>query len=160
MIFVLCQSLTNQNTPEFASCYHWRMCDSVADIPLRREYPKIGRTDDAEVVGNRVAEDGPVFRHLLAQETQNGIAEVVVGRLAPICASRFYASTPIGARLDQGAGSSWECNGLQSGILALPATAPPNLPPAAPVGPVPLPPFGAIGKDRPECLSLVHVQGV
>ena len=97
------------------------MCDSVADIPLRLEYPKIGRTDDAEVVGNRVAEDGPVFRHLLAQETQNGIAEVVVGRLAPICASRFYASTPIGARLDQGAGSSWECNGLQSGILALPA---------------------------------------
>src|SRR6516165_3018493 len=54
------------------------------DIPLRLEYPKIGRIDDAEIVADRIAEDGPVFRHLLAQETQNGITEVVVGRVAPI----------------------------------------------------------------------------
>ena len=53
-------------------------------IPLRLEYPKIGRIDDAEIVADRIAEDGPVFRHLLAQETQNGITEVVVGRVAPI----------------------------------------------------------------------------
>src|SRR6516162_3111140 len=55
-----------------------------ATIPLRLEYPKIGRIDDAEIVADRIAEDGPVFRHLLAQETQNGITEVVVGRVAPI----------------------------------------------------------------------------
>src|SRR5215813_8507596 len=53
-------------------------------IPLRLEYPKIGRIDDAEIVGDRIAEDSPVFRHLLAQETQNGITEIVVGRVAPI----------------------------------------------------------------------------
>ena len=53
-------------------------------IPLRLEYPKIGRIDDAEIIADRIAEDGPVFRHLLAQETQNGITEVVVGRVAPI----------------------------------------------------------------------------
>ena len=35
-------------------------------IPLRLENPKIGRIDDAEIVSDRIAEDGPVFRHLLA----------------------------------------------------------------------------------------------
>ena len=57
---------------------------TVLGIPLRLEYPKIGRIDDAEIVANRIAEDDPVFRHLLAQETQNGVTEVVVGRVAPI----------------------------------------------------------------------------
>ncbi len=46
--------------------------------------PKIGRVDDAEIVGNRIAEDGPVFRHLHAQEMQNGSAEVVVARVASV----------------------------------------------------------------------------
>jgi hypothetical protein len=49
----------------------------ISIIPLPLEDPKIGRIDDAEIVGDRIAEDGPVFRHLLAQETQNGITEVV-----------------------------------------------------------------------------------
>src|SRR5271166_1375864 len=53
-------------------------------IPLRLENPKIGRVDDAEIVGNRIAEDGPVFRHLHAQEMQNGSAEVVVARVASV----------------------------------------------------------------------------
>ncbi len=54
------------------------------DIPLRLENPKIGRVDDAEIVGDRIAEDGPVFRHLHAQEMQNGSAEVVVARVASV----------------------------------------------------------------------------
>ena len=37
-----------------------------ADIPLCLENPKIGGVDDAEIVGDRIAEDGPVFRHFLA----------------------------------------------------------------------------------------------
>src|ERR1700730_4000593 len=37
-------------------------------IPLCRENPKIGRVYDAEVVSDRIAEDRPVFRYLLAQE--------------------------------------------------------------------------------------------
>ena len=53
-------------------------------IPLRLENPKIGRVDDAEIVGDRIAEDGPVFRHLHAQEMQNGSAEVVVARVASV----------------------------------------------------------------------------
>src|SRR5215471_10206743 len=61
-----------------------RIPSSNPTIPLRLEYPKIGRIDDAEIVGDRIAEDSPVFRHLLAQETQNGITEIVVGRVAPI----------------------------------------------------------------------------
>ena len=56
----------------------------LAYIPLRLENPKIGRVDDAEIVGNRIAEDGPVFRHLHAQEMQNGSAEVVVARVASV----------------------------------------------------------------------------
>ena len=36
------------------------------DIPLRLEYPKIGRIDDAEIVGDRITEGGPVFWCLLA----------------------------------------------------------------------------------------------
>ena len=54
------------------------------NIPLRLENPKIGRVDDAEIVGDRIAEDGPVFRHLHAQEMQNGSAEVVVARVASV----------------------------------------------------------------------------
>ena len=76
------------------------------------EYPKIGRIDDAEIIADRIAEDGPVFRHLLAQETQNGITEVVVGRVAPIVRHVSVHQPSIGARLGQGAGSSWECNGV------------------------------------------------
>ena len=34
-------------------------------IPLCLENPKIGGLDDAEVVADRIAEDGPVFRDLL-----------------------------------------------------------------------------------------------
>ena len=37
-------------------------------IPLCLENPKIGRAYDAEVVSDRIAEDRPVFRYLLAQE--------------------------------------------------------------------------------------------
>jgi hypothetical protein len=40
-------------------------------IPYALRTRKIGRVDDAEIVGNRIAEDGPVFRHLHAQEMQN-----------------------------------------------------------------------------------------
>ena len=57
---------------------------NLTGIPLRLENPKIGRVDDAEIVGNRIAEDGPVFRHLHAQEMQNGSAEVVVARVASV----------------------------------------------------------------------------
>ena len=35
-------------------------------IPLYLDNPKIGRVYDAEVIGDRIAEDRPVFRHLLA----------------------------------------------------------------------------------------------
>ena len=41
---------------------------AVTDIPLCLENPKIGRAYDAEVVSDRIAEDRPVFRYLLAQE--------------------------------------------------------------------------------------------
>ena len=37
-------------------------------IPLRLENPKIGGVDDAEIVGDRIAEDRPVSWYLLAQE--------------------------------------------------------------------------------------------
>ena len=80
------------------------------DIPLRLENPKIGRVDDAEIVGNRIAEDGPVFRHLHAQEMQNGSAEVVVASDGFGYGSRDDASAPITARSDRDAGSSSECN--------------------------------------------------
>src|SRR5437588_12903770 len=53
-------------------------------IPLRPENPKIGGVYNAEVVGDRIAEDGPVFRHLLPQEMQNGSAEVIVGRMGTV----------------------------------------------------------------------------
>ena len=56
----------------------------IDHIPLRLENPKIGRVDVAEIVGNRIAENGPVFRHLHAQEMQNGSAEVVVARVASV----------------------------------------------------------------------------
>ena len=52
-------------------------------IPLCLENPKIGGVDDAEIVGE-IAEDGPVFRYLLAQEIQDRSAEVVVGRVAAV----------------------------------------------------------------------------
>ena len=41
---------------------------STTGIPLCLENPKIGRAYDAEVVSDRIAEDRPVFRYLLAQE--------------------------------------------------------------------------------------------
>ena len=41
---------------------------SLLYIPLCLENPKIGRAYDAEVVSDRIAEDRPVFRYLLAQE--------------------------------------------------------------------------------------------
>ena len=53
-------------------------------IHLRLENPKIGGVDDAEIVGDRIAVDGTVFRHLLAQEFQKGSAEVIVGRVAAV----------------------------------------------------------------------------
>ena len=52
------------------------------NIPLCLDNPKIGRVYNAEVVGDRIAEDGPVFLHLHAQEMQNGSAELIVGRVA------------------------------------------------------------------------------
>src|SRR5262249_47592153 len=58
-------------------------------IHLRLENPKIGGVDDAEVVGDRIAEDSPVFRHLLAQEMQNRSAEVVIARVAPVVGHVF-----------------------------------------------------------------------
>ncbi|MGD0025753.1 MAG: hypothetical protein ABSC37_14215, partial [Xanthobacteraceae bacterium] len=39
-------------------------------IPLRLENPKFGRIDDPEIIGDRIAEYRPVFRHVLAQELQ------------------------------------------------------------------------------------------
>src|SRR5262245_10491114 len=56
----------------------------LSDIPLRLENPKIGGVDDAEIVGDRIAEDCPFFRYLLAQEMQNRSAELVVGRVAAV----------------------------------------------------------------------------
>ena len=56
----------------------------TCSIPLRPENPKIGGVYNAEVVGDRIAEDGPVFRHLLPQEMQNGSAEVIVGRMGAV----------------------------------------------------------------------------
>jgi hypothetical protein len=55
--------------------------EKYKNIPLCLENPKIGGVDDAEVVGDRIAEDGPVFRYLLTQEIQDGSAEIVVGRV-------------------------------------------------------------------------------
>src|ERR1700719_2601679 len=55
-----------------------------SNIHLRPENPKFGGVDDAEIVGDRIAEDGPVLRHPLAQEVQHGLAEIVVGRVAPV----------------------------------------------------------------------------
>ena len=46
--------------------------------------PKFLWVDDAEIVGDRIAEDCPVFRYLLAQEMQNRSAELVVGRVAAV----------------------------------------------------------------------------
>ena len=45
-----------------------RYGEGILYIPLRLENPKIGGIDDAEIVGDRIAEDRPVFRYLLAQE--------------------------------------------------------------------------------------------
>jgi hypothetical protein len=59
-------------------------CFTVISIPLRLENPKIGGVDDAEIVGDRIAEDRPVFRYLLAQEMQNRSAELVVGLVAAV----------------------------------------------------------------------------
>ena len=64
------------------------------DIPLRLENPKIGRVDDAEIVGDRITEGGPVFRYLLAQEMQNRSTEVVVSRVAPIVGQMSMHQSP------------------------------------------------------------------
>src|SRR5258708_14467734 len=74
--------------------YYGARCDKKLTIHLRLDNPKIGRVDDAEVIGDRIAEDGPVFRHLLAQEMQNGFAEVTVGRVAAIVGHVFVHQPP------------------------------------------------------------------
>src|SRR5882672_1141587 len=58
-------------------------------IPLFLENPKIGGVDDAKVVGDRIAEDGPFFWHFLPQEMQYGIAEIVVGGVASVVGHMF-----------------------------------------------------------------------
>jgi hypothetical protein len=63
-------------------------------IRLRLENPKIGRIDDAEIVGDRITEGGPVFWYLLAQEMQNRSTEVVVGRVALIVGHVSMHQTP------------------------------------------------------------------
>jgi hypothetical protein len=45
-----------------------RLRGAIFGIPLRLENPKIGGVDDAEIVGDRIAEDRPVSWYLLAQE--------------------------------------------------------------------------------------------
>ena len=35
---------------------------------LRFENPKIGRIDHSEIISDRIAEDGPIFRYFLAEE--------------------------------------------------------------------------------------------
>jgi hypothetical protein len=55
-------------TTDFQAVSWERYAGGVFNIPLCLENPKIGRAYDAEVVSDRIAEDRPVFRYLLAQE--------------------------------------------------------------------------------------------
>ena len=45
-------------------------------IPRSRHDPKVLGRDDAEVVGNRIAEVRPIARNLFAQETERRVGEV------------------------------------------------------------------------------------
>jgi hypothetical protein len=45
-------------------------------IPCSRHHPKILRIDDTEIVGDRIAEFGPVARHFFAQEIERRIGEL------------------------------------------------------------------------------------
>ena len=87
-----------------------RVMSPNLDIPLRLENPKIGRVDDAEIVGNRNCRRRPSF----SAPPRAGNAERI-GRSRCSsggfgCGSRGDASAPITARSDRGAGSSSECN--------------------------------------------------
>ena len=62
----------------------WDGCGGTGhcDIPRSRHDPKILGRDDAEVVGDRVAEVRPIARNLFAQETAQGRAQVGATRFA------------------------------------------------------------------------------
>jgi hypothetical protein len=81
-----------RRTPDFDGLKH-RFAEQDA-ILLCLENPKIGRIDHPEIIGDRIAESGPIFWHFLAQEMENGITEVVVGRVAPIVCHVFMHQAP------------------------------------------------------------------
>jgi hypothetical protein len=48
-------------------------------IPCSRHHPKILRIDDTEIIGDRIAEFGPVAGHFFAQEIERRIGELGAG---------------------------------------------------------------------------------
>ena len=56
---------TGEAEPRGSSCVLYDTYNTFC-ILLRLENPKIGRVDDAEIVGDRITEGGPVFWYLLA----------------------------------------------------------------------------------------------
>ena len=48
----------------------------ICSLPRSRHNPKIAGFDDAEVVGDRVAERNPIFGNLVAQEVEGRIGEL------------------------------------------------------------------------------------
>jgi hypothetical protein len=59
-----------------------KYCQKLAPIPRSRDDPKILGRDDAEVVGDRVAEVRPIARNLFAQETERRVGELRAGCIA------------------------------------------------------------------------------
>src|ERR1700686_4921920 len=52
------------------------MAASISSIPRSRHDPKILWVDDAKIVGDRIAEIGPVAGNFFAQETERRIGEL------------------------------------------------------------------------------------
>ena len=58
---------------QYPSGHHQGSC---RHIPRSRHNPKISGVDDAEVVGDRVGEPGPIFGNFVAQEAEGRIGEL------------------------------------------------------------------------------------
>src|ERR1039458_2019246 len=63
-------------------------------IHLRLENPKIGRIDDAEVIRDRIAVSAPVFGDGVAQEAENGGAEIVERWVTSVVGDVFVHQAP------------------------------------------------------------------
>ena len=66
---------------------------SVRVIPSSRENPKICGVDDAEVVGDLVAVDAPVPRHLLAQKSQYRTSEILEPSIPFVVGAGFASAS-------------------------------------------------------------------